>query len=99
MITREEALNKIADRLQEKISGQHPCTICNETKWIIGEPINVIIQKNLDKFLLDGETYPLVTLICGNCGNTHFLNVRILGFSTDDLNYENPSQEHKDNLE
>ena len=31
-----------------------------------------------------GKAYPFVTISCRTCGNTHFINLLILGFSDKD---------------
>jgi hypothetical protein len=62
-----------------------PCAICAHRNWVIGNFIPLPFSIQPDLFNPFGEKiYPLVTVICSNCGNTLFVNIRVLGFSPEE---------------
>ena len=46
--------------------------------------IKEIGSKTALAMTIGGQAFPLVPLICTNCGNTHLLNLFVLGFSRED---------------
>ena len=70
--------------LQDHWSGVKICSVCQKNQWIAGEHLvtTTKISKKGD-ILLGGETYPLVLLTCGNCGNTLSFNARVMKLMKD----------------
>lgn len=60
------------------------CAVCGAVKWVVGEYIVAPVRlQGASVMLGGGSLYPLVPLICGNCGNTQFLNAVIMGLKED----------------
>ena len=63
-----------------------PCPICSTTQWALAEAFFLIpdstemslSEGNISKASRD-RTLPAVALYCTNCGNTHFLSLKVLG--------------------
>lgn len=70
-------MNVDAKRLEElsKKITLNKCPLCGNDRWIAG---NVILYAG--EYIEDGETketvqnFPMIPIICDNCGNTYFLN-------------------------
>lgn len=62
------------------------CAMCGASDWLVGfySPIP-IAGSPVNMSVLGKRIYPMVTIICKNCGNTHFVNLFILGFTSDDV--------------
>lgn len=81
MASKEEVIAKITAALNERAGGQKPCAVCGQIKWRIADKFAVVIVGNDPASLhLGGHSMPLIPVVCMNCGNTHLINVRILGF-------------------
>lgn len=82
MASKEEVMLRITSALNEKAGGQKPCVICSQTKWVVMDKFAVItVGNDPEAVLLGGHTMPLVPVVCINCGNTQFVNLKILGFT------------------
>lgn len=71
----------VADWIKKK-AGNHirPCAVCGHTKWIVGDDtVTPTLVGHGGGIILGGKIYPSVPFICGNCGNTHFLNTIVMG--------------------
>jgi hypothetical protein len=83
-----QARQRIVDALATKRSpstGLSPCALCGVRNWGIGHYVPLPYSLTPNQFnSFPGPVYPLVAVICGNCGNTLFLNLRVLGFTADD---------------
>lgn len=61
------------------------CQVCKTTKWILGDmfvaPPSYIpqTQQGAGGISIGGSLYPLVPIICDNCGNTLFINAVMMG--------------------
>ena len=57
------------------------CVICGDNAWRVGIFSAIPVSfAAAEMGTLAEKIYPMVAIICGNCGNTHFVNLRILGF-------------------
>ncbi|MBI4292519.1 MAG: hypothetical protein HY661_13665 [Betaproteobacteria bacterium] len=82
MASKEEVIKKITIALNEKAGGQQPCVVCGKTQWLIVDQfVTMTVAKEPNAVRLGGASMPLVPLVCTNCGNTHLLNLLVLGFS------------------
>ena len=77
---RQDRKRKFSAWVEEKIgTSMRPCSLCGQTKWFLG---NDVVTARIFKepgISLTGETYAFSMVICGNCGNTHFLNAVMMG--------------------
>ena len=83
MATDQEILSQIMAKLKEKV-GDHAsvCAICGHNEWEIGPHyLSLPLTKDPTQVALGGQAFPLIALVCGNCGNTYFVNLKVLGFS------------------
>jgi len=85
MPTDKEIQERIIAALKAKMGGTPNCPICGHNVWSVGNRyVTLSVTKNPSQSTLGGENYPLIPLICSNCGNTHLLNLLILGFTSGD---------------
>lgn len=81
MATRREISDLVIQRVQERTGGQKPCVLCGKTQWTIQEKfVAMSVSDDPTAVVLGGSVLPTVPVVCGHCGNTHFLNLIILGF-------------------
>jgi len=82
MASKKEVLEKIIAAVNEKTGGQKPCNLCGQVKWHLPDKFVVIPVGNDPAGIeLGGPAMSLIPLVCTHCGNTHLLNLRILGFT------------------
>ena len=55
-----------------------PCPVCNARQWVVGSHIVAPLRIEGGGVAIGGTLYPSVPLICGNCGNTHFMNIVVM---------------------
>jgi hypothetical protein len=80
---RQEILDEIAERLNQRgVRGN--CPLCGQIQWIVGAYAPLSASNSPAKLTLGGPVYPLISVFCGNCGNTHLVNLLTLGFTDDD---------------
>jgi hypothetical protein len=78
----QRVLNAIAAKMPNLHVGA--CSICGTTNWVLANSyIMISVQDELSSFAIGGPSLPSVAIICQNCGNTHLMNLRMLGL--DDL--------------
>jgi len=78
----EEVGQKIVAALRQRLPNQKlsPCAICGTNAWFINKGyVRLSIQEDLLGAVLGGKAFPMIALICTNCGNTHLLNLKVLG--------------------
>jgi hypothetical protein len=86
MILSDAAFKRLTELWTKKIGATRTCSVCGTNKWnFSGGFINLTLSKNPKSTLLGGPGLPLVPLSCANCGNTHFLNLLILGVTQEEL--------------
>ena len=90
MPKKQEVLHKIADRVREVTGDQFICPLCKNPEWEIGDvPAMILGTKRPGEAEIGGSNYPVIPIICKKCGNTHLLNLLILGFNDlEELNIE-----------
>jgi predicted nucleic-acid-binding Zn-ribbon protein len=64
----------VARALDKKWSESRKCPICGHEEWNISDKIFTL--RGLNKF---SEAYPVIAVICDNCGYSHFFNPLVLG--------------------
>jgi predicted nucleic-acid-binding Zn-ribbon protein len=87
MPTNEEIINRIISALQEKV-GNHQivCPICGNQSWTVNNRYVVLtLSEYPTQIALGGEIMPLIPMNCTKCGNTHLLNILVLGFKKEDF--------------
>jgi hypothetical protein len=61
------------------------CTLCGHNDWRIASYVPLGTSQSPTQQNLGGKIYPLVSVNCTNCGNTHLVNLLLLGFAEADL--------------
>jgi len=85
-VAKEDVQRRLLDALQSKTGGQKPCALCGKIQWhVIDGFVFLPTPKQPSKVVAGGRGMPVLPLVCGNCGNTHLLNLFMLGFSESEL--------------
>ena len=75
-----ESKERIARAVNERLPAIGSCSLCGHTQWVLGDGITLhAVQQETKGHSLGGPGMPCIPLVCGNCGNTHFLNLLRLG--------------------
>lgn len=76
----KEELERIMAALKEKVPKPENCPICGNEDWNVGDNlVAVVLQEDAKQLKLTGSILPCIPVTCSNCGNTHLLNLIILG--------------------
>ena len=78
----------------KKIHGS-ACPLCGNNHWSISDQIFQAIEFAYSGLPIGGASYPMVPLVCDNCGNTYFINALKAGF----LDFPEPEKLSGTNLE
>ena len=75
---------KERERIQAAIAARRPavgtCPLCGYRTWSLQDGFVIpILQESAASLDLTGPAIPSVVITCGNCGNSQFLNVIVLG--------------------
>jgi len=66
--------------INEKWQGEKKCPVCKENNWIITNDIFEMYKSwGTNRIKIGGERYPVIGLVCNNCGYTLFFNPLIVG--------------------
>ena len=87
MVPPQDQTSKFTDDMRKEIlaalTAKAPsprCPLCGHTNWQLNDGfVFFVLQKNLDQLNLSGQGIPGVSISCGQCGNTQFLNAITLG--------------------
>lgn len=86
MATRKEIQSRLLQKLREVSPAPQRCVFCGNNKWQPHEEyVALKMQKDPRGGVLAGGAMPLLPVSCTKCGNTHFINLLVLGFSEEDL--------------
>jgi hypothetical protein len=76
----QEERDRIAAALNERHQDLNTCPVCGVSDWVIGTHyVALVLQDDPVHLKLTGTIYPLVPLVCRNCGNTQLINANVLG--------------------
>jgi len=72
--------DKILDRIKERAVFMRECAVCGNNKWELADGFTFLtLQDNLGQINLGGRGQPCAAMSCTKCGNTHLLNLLVLG--------------------
>jgi hypothetical protein len=72
--------DRIIRTVRERVGSDLRCPLCGNTTWTATEGFAVIYgQERLDRSPTPDQGLPSIPLVCTRCGNTHFLNIFVLG--------------------
>jgi hypothetical protein len=86
--TKTEIAQQIIDRLTERVKSFKPCAVCGAQSWTVDDGFAVIpvyADPAATTIPQTAPMWPHAVMYCDNCGNTHFLNLLILGFDLKSL--------------
>lgn len=69
-------------QIKSKLQWLRLCNCCGQLDWTISDTIFELREFHGGAFTqstLSGRTFPVVPIVCSNCGNTLFLNAVSLG--------------------
>lgn len=64
------------DNLIKKLQ-PHICPLCHKGQWIVSDTIFYLNEFNKGGVVIGGPSYPVLPLVCSECGNTIFINAII----------------------
>ncbi len=66
-------VKKIITYLEDKWKGRK-CPMCNSNHWVISDIIYELREFRGGNLNAGSPLYPVIPIICDNCGNTIFIN-------------------------
>ena len=94
--TSDRILAAIDERLPEGRVG--PCPICGTTDWKLASGFVVLkVEARVRGMAFGGPAIPCAAIVCKNCGNTHLMNLVVLGL--EDLFQPEPESEKQPSSE
>ena len=88
MALSEEKIKEVITKLEEVIKRKtgktdFKCPVCTNENFIVvdGFASNFLTDQLEKNIVIGGRILPSVLIICSNCGNTHFLNTKVLGLN------------------
>jgi predicted nucleic-acid-binding Zn-ribbon protein len=75
----EKQRQNLQDFLRKKIPSFDPCPLCKNTKWTLSDTIWEMREFHKEGLIIGGPIYPVISITCVNCGNTHFVNAIVAG--------------------
>jgi hypothetical protein len=81
MATKAEIHALVLKRIRERIGADKPCTLCGHTNWALDQSfVTLPANNNPSDFNSKARTgFPNAVYFCQHCGNSHLLNLLILG--------------------
>jgi translation initiation factor 2 beta subunit (eIF-2beta)/eIF-5 len=79
---------RILNRLTERVGEYKPCAVCGKHDWLLQDKfanIPLVSDPSGNRLPQYAPMMPNVALVCQNCGNTHFINLLVLGFDLKSL--------------
>lgn len=58
------------------------CSVCRVNAWVLGDLVELDVARSAD--FMAGAHYPVIPLICRNCGHTLFFNAVMMGLFDDE---------------
>lgn len=86
----QKIIEKVDEALKRKNKKGINCSVCGNDKFTLaGGVSNIFITDKVSGgIVIGGPVLPNVPIICENCGNTLFLNMKILGIEFEKENQE-----------
>ena len=72
--------NSILERLRERVPDLNRCPLCRVGTWVVASgAVFLVLQDDTGAIRERGPGLANAALVCSNCGNTHLINLRVLG--------------------
>ena len=69
------------------------CSWCGQNKWGVEPTLVELRTFDPAAFVVGGPVYPLVTIICGNCGHTMLFNALKMGLTIEKKEEESDAKQ------
>jgi ribosomal protein S27AE len=69
---------EMIEHLKKKWPGKS-CPMCGGEKWIVGDDMYAVCMFANGALQLGGKMFPMVSVVCGNCGFTVWINGIVSG--------------------
>ncbi len=76
---------RIFEKMRSKGATGDKCPLCKTNKWILGSYVPLTTSNVPTEVVLRAQVYPLIAMICSNCGNTQLVNLLYLGFTPQEI--------------
>jgi predicted nucleic-acid-binding Zn-ribbon protein len=78
--------SRIISFLTIKLGTTPKCPLCGNTEWTVNDHYFALsLSSHPSQLQLNGPMQPTIPIICSNCGNTHLINLLVLGFKQEEL--------------
>lgn len=78
---KEDLVEKFNDWLQQNHWSLPNCPISRKANWVLAEHIVEFHPYTGSGLVVGGSVYPVLMLICQDCGYTMFINAAIVGLA------------------
>lgn len=84
----QAVVRSILSKLEQKGAARR-CAMCGKQAWVLGQYVTLTVLSQPgaapppDPYAFRPQPpahYPMVSVFCSNCGNTHLINLLVLGF-------------------
>ncbi len=93
-----EIIKKIEEAIKKKTGRTDiTCPVCTNNQFSVagGFTNDFLMDKIGGNLVLGGQVLPSIPIVCSNCGNTFFLNVKVLGFDEDWFKEKNKDEKNE----
>ena len=70
---------QIIQHLSAKWGNNKPCPMCGGGPWTVQDRTFQLMEFNEVGMVVGGAVFPVVPIMCGNCGNTILINAMLSG--------------------
>lgn len=94
----EEIIKKINEAINRKTGKtDFKCPVCTNNQFSLagGFTNDFLMDKIGGGLVIGGPVLPSVPIVCTNCGNTFFLNAKVLGINEEEFKEEKKKEESK----
>jgi len=74
MVVEQQKINRLAKKYKPYI-----CPLCHKGEWVIGDRVFYLGEFNENAIVIGGQSFPVLPIVCSECGNTLFINAIVAG--------------------
>ncbi len=80
MALKKEAREQISQAVNAHADSMRACAVCGHKAWTLADGMLTLpVRDSLDVLNSGDRVLPSAAIVCDNCGNTHLLNLLVLG--------------------
>ncbi|MEK6888807.1 MAG: hypothetical protein AABW80_01735 [Nanoarchaeota archaeon] len=93
----DQIIKKINEAIKRKTKEDLKCPICTNNNFLLagGFTNDFLMDGFGGGLIIGGPVLPSVPIVCTNCGNTIFLNVKVLDLSEEEFGIGKKEKENK----